>query len=458
MTSALVAGSGGSPVASGAAVASNVTVNFGKVAGSVSPRQFGLDVTGYGPGYVTGDPTEDAMLRGRYGVMRMGLKYKTPGNPSSPIIANGTGANQSITGDQWVTAIKKLGATPVVIVPPDVADAVNMVRHFNTGTTPNRVPAWIVGNEPDNPGSGDATSAAAYAHAFNTISADMKKADPTIKVGGPAAAFADFSYLQTFLNISGSRTDFIDFHKYGEGGGTLLCDSALLAGTAAWEQNVSQIRTMIKTTPASKSRASQISIQVGEYNTDWSTDNNPPSLAHCGNAGTAPVQYRNVSTVIDASVFLHLVRAGATGMTFGDHNGALGALYDLPNASRPSYARNGAPQDGPMPAYLGEGFFTGIHGTSLAHFGTKLVQSATTLSGVEVVASASAKVIVLINKGPKTRNAVVGVGSGLTKVAGFQKTSQNASCALPSTLHLRLSGGQVAVTLPGYSVTQLVLS
>jgi hypothetical protein len=457
MAVALVAGAAVSPAASSAAVASNVTVNFGKVIGSVSRDQFGLDISGYGPTYITDDATEDAMLKGRYGVMRMGLMYKTPGDPSSPIVANGAGASQTITGDQWVSAIKKLGATPVVIVPADATDAVNMVRHFNAGTDPNRVSEWIVGNETDNSGGSDPMSATAYADTFNTIYDAMKKVDPTITIGGPATAFPDFSYIQTFLDISGSRTDFIDFHEYGEGGGTLLCDSTLLADTTQWQRSVGQIRAMIKDTPQSKARASQIPIQVGEYNTDWSTDPDPASTAHC-DAGTAPVQYRNVATVIDASVFLHLVQAGATGMTFADHNGALGAVYDLPNASRPGYAQNGAPQDGPMPAYLGEGFFTGIHGTTLSHFGTKLVQSATTLGGVEVVASSSADVIVLINKSPKKQSAVVGVGSGLAKVAGYQKGSSGASYALPAALRLKVTGGQVALTLPAWSVTQLVLS
>lgn len=437
----------------GWAATSNVTVGFGSAVRSVSPAQFGLDVTGYGYGnYITNDAAEQAMLNGRYGVMRMGLKYSTPGDPNSTIVANGAGADTTVTGDQWVTAIKNLGATPMVIVPENVTDAANMVRHFNTGPAPNRVPLWIIGNEPDNAGE----SATTYAGNFNQIYDAMKAVDPTIKVGGPATAWPNMSFIQTFLNISGTRTDFIDFHQYGEGGSTLLCDSQLLANTTQWESNVDQIRTMIQNTVPS--RAASIGIQVGELNTDWSTDNNPPSLSGCGNIGTEPVQYRNVATVIIASYYLHLVDAGATGLTYGDKNGALGIVYDQPNASRPAYAQNGAGLDERMPAYQGEGFFTGESGTSLSHFGTTLVQSGTTLPGVEVAASSSPKVVVLINKGSSSQNAVVGVGSGVTHAVGYQKDGNTVSYALPATLPLAVTNGQVAVNLPAWSVTQLVLS
>ena len=60
------------------AATSNVTVSFGTTVRSVSRTQFGLDVTGYGYGnYITNDAAEQAMLNGKYGVMRMGLKYST---------------------------------------------------------------------------------------------------------------------------------------------------------------------------------------------------------------------------------------------------------------------------------------------------------------------------------------------------------------------------------------------
>ena len=41
---------------------------------------------------------------------------------------------------------------------------------------------------------------------------------------------------------------------------------------------------------------------------------------------------------------------------------------------------------------------------------------------------------------------------------GYQKDSSTVSYALPATMSLTVTNGQVAVSLPAWSVTQLVLS
>jgi hypothetical protein len=139
------------PTVSCVTPAPNITVDFATTVRPVSPYAFSADITGYGGGhYITTDTAERTMLDGgRFGSMRMELRYATPGDPTSQIVAGGAGAEQGVTGDQWVTAIKDLGSTPVVIVPLNATDAANLVRHFNIGSTPNRVGRWIVGNEPD---------------------------------------------------------------------------------------------------------------------------------------------------------------------------------------------------------------------------------------------------------------------------------------------------------------------
>ena len=109
----------------------NITIDFSKKLRDVSPYAFGVDVTGYGSGsYITNDAAERTMLKGRYGLMRLDLKFATPGDPSSPIVAAGAGADTTISGDAWVSAVKSLGAQPVVIVPTDPGDAAALVRHI----------------------------------------------------------------------------------------------------------------------------------------------------------------------------------------------------------------------------------------------------------------------------------------------------------------------------------------
>jgi hypothetical protein len=438
-----------------AAATPSISVDFGTAVRAVPAGTFGVDITGYGyQHYIVTDGAEQQMLAGRYGAMRMGLKYAVSGDPTSAIVANGAGADTTVTGDAWISGIKALGAAPVVIVPENATDAANLVAHFNTGGTPNRVDRWIVGNEPDNAGE----SAASYAATFNAVYDAMKAVDPTIEVGGPAFAYLDDGHLadlDTFLTASGSRVDFIDFHKYGAGGSVQLCDAQLLAATADWGTWATRVRSEIdRLVPA---RSAAIGIQIGEINSDWSVHDAP---ANCpDNNGTEPVQYRNAAIWWSASVWGHLAGAGAAGYLYGDKNGALGLLYDQPDADRPSYARNGAGLDERMPVYQGLGFFTGEQGTALAHFGTTLVAASSTLDGVEVFASADPKVIVLVNKGNTAYQAVVSVGTGSTSAAAYQKDGSTVSYATPTGLGtLPVTGGQLTVALPGPSVTQLVLS
>src|SRR5262249_27536981 len=130
-------------------------------------------------------------------MMRMDLGYKTPGNPNSGIVCMASGASQSITGDQWINAIKASGAQPEVQVQMQsgqqanwATDAANLVRYFNI-TTGNRVSRWVVGNEPDNNG----LSATDYSNGFNSIYDAMKAVDSTITIGGPATSYYNTSFI-----------------------------------------------------------------------------------------------------------------------------------------------------------------------------------------------------------------------------------------------------------------------
>ncbi|CAL9455218.1 hypothetical protein SUDANB95_02509 [Actinosynnema sp. ALI-1.44] len=422
------------------AAEANVVVDFGSVVRPVPRDAFSADITGYGYGrYITNDQQHRDMLAGRFGSLRMELRYTTPGDPGSAIVAGGAGAETAVTGDAWVSAIKSLGAEPVVIVPEDAVDAANLVRHFNLGG--NRVGRWIVGNEPNTKPDG---SAAAYGTRFNAAYDAMKAVDPAISVGGPAVGDPNMAYIRDFLAVSGTRMDFVDFHKYGAGE-KAVCDSRLLADTVQWTTDVEAVRAIIaEVVPA---RAGAIGIQVGETNSDWGVH---PDPAGCQNIGTEAVQYRNAAIWWSASVFGRLAAAGARGYAYGDKNGALGLLYDQPNA-------NGAGVNERMPLYQGIGFFTGQQGTQLARFGANLVRSSTTLDGVEVFASADPKVVVLVNKGMVARDAVISVGAGASARV-HQKDGGTVSYAKPTDLGSRpVVGGAVAVTLPGPSVTQVVV-
>jgi hypothetical protein len=55
-------------------------------------------------------------------------------------------------------------------------------------------------------------SAATYSSRLNALYEAMKAADPTIQIGGGTTNAYDSAFLKSFLKVSGSRVDFVDFH------------------------------------------------------------------------------------------------------------------------------------------------------------------------------------------------------------------------------------------------------
>ncbi len=193
----------------------NVVVDYASPIWKLDSIAIGMDISGYGyPNVFANDQLEQQKLK-VLGIkyMRIDLKYSTSGDPISKIVCNANGCDTQWTGDQWVQAIKAIGAQPLIIVPYSAVDAANMVKHFNKDTN-NYVQYWIVGNEPDGAG----ISAATYSTNFNQDYDAMKAIDPTIKIGGGATAWDDAPFLQTFLQQSGGRIDFVDFHGYAQEG------------------------------------------------------------------------------------------------------------------------------------------------------------------------------------------------------------------------------------------------
>ncbi len=414
------------------APSADITVDFGDVVRTLSPLAIGMVESGYGQGYyLTNDPLQRQRLKElNLGQMRMDLDYSVPGDPNSRVICGQGGCPTSIDGEDWISAIKSLGFEPVVIVPMNPTDAANLVKHFNVDTN-IRIERWIVFNEPGGQGIGATT----YSNKFNTIYDAMKAADPTIEVGGPAAAWFNKNYLQTFLDISGSRADFLDFHQYGQGGPVTKSDAQAMADTIKYEDRINQLRTMIEDTVPG--RASEIEIQIGEWNLDWDGD---------------PKDRTQFSAVWGASVLGHILKSGALSLQFADKNGSLGALADETLASR------GWARDDPLPIYHAQGMYTGQ--SLFRPFGSAMVSASASLSNVEVYASDNDKNIVVINKdASKSHNAefsLKGLSSGTVEV--WRKDTALAPKDPPRKLSpASITGGSFSYMIPPYSVTAFVL-
>lgn len=217
----------------------SIRVDFTKVLHPVSPLTFGLDISGYGGDQAfPRDAREQQLIKALHpGVMRTGLRYAVPGDPTSRFHCAGRGCATDIPGDEFVKAIKAVGGEPVVMTvvyngaeEQSVTDAVNLLKHFNVETR-NPVKRWLIGNEPDN----KKMRAEEYAHQFNRMYDAMKAIDPTIKIGGPTTASFNVGFLKTFLENCGSRVDFVDFHGYGEGGKTDRPEAQLLEQTSKYD-------------------------------------------------------------------------------------------------------------------------------------------------------------------------------------------------------------------------------
>src|SRR6266699_3172726 len=281
----------------------NMVVDYTSPIRKLDPLAVGMDLSGYGyPNVFANDQVEQQKLK-TLGIkyMRIDLQYSTPGDPTSKIVCSANGCDTRWTGDQWVQAIKAIGAQPLIIVPYSAIDAANMVKHFNKDTN-NYVQYWIVGNEPDRAG----ISADTYSTNFNQDYDAMKAIDPTITIGGGATAWYDAPFLQTFLQQSGSRVDFVDFHGYAQEGNVPGDYTTLFHIATGYGDSITNLRSLIQhIVPA---RASQIGIEVGEWELNW--------------GGTAQDNI-NFHSVWAASVLGNILKAGGWSLFFADKGNAL---------------------------------------------------------------------------------------------------------------------------------------
>ncbi len=417
---------------------SNVTVDYTLVLRKLDPIAIGMDISGYQtPNVFANDVVEQQKLKAlaiKY--MRMDLKYAITGDPTSQIQCGGNGCMTSLTGDQWINAIKGVGAEPVVIVPTTSSvDAANLVKHFNKDTN-NPVHYWIVGNEPDINGY----SAQSYSNYFNQDYDAMKAIDPNIKVGGGTTAWYDSSFLQTFLQLSGSRVDFVDFHGYPQQGTTPGNYTTLFNWATGTGNDVGNLMALIQSTvPA---RASQIGIEMGEWELNW---------------GGSAQDYINFHSVWVADVLGNILQAGGKSMFFADKGNAIFMnAHTLTDSLGRTYTVS---PDDTNPAYHGIGMFTGEG--LFQGFGNTMVKTTTTLPNVDVFASDNPKNIVVINKDPSiSQTAVIslnGVSSGSFDV--WRKDEQVSPPSPPGKLGtVAIQNGTVTYQLPPFSVTTFVLT
>jgi hypothetical protein len=453
-------------VSAAAATHANVFVNFAVRRQRVGPLAIGVDETGYGDNdtALPSDPNERLALR-QLGPkqMRMYLKFLTPGNVSGPVVCAQSfcsgGTTGTITGEQYIHAIRETGAEPIVQIPiyprrldlplPDAialsaADAEAIVRRFNRPGSPLRIGRWLIHNEPD----GNGIPKEEYWQYFNEMARRMKAADSAIRVGGPQTAYYNTAYLEEFLAHSCDVADIVDFHAYGQGGSVVLTPEELLAQTVKYESNLRDLRSRISRIPLCAGR--DLELQVGEMNLDWDGD---------------PKYFQQFTAVWAASALGHILKGGGNALGYGTKNGALGFVCDAVDCRGADPAYAGQPVDTPMPIYWGFGLYLGGEGMSIGDLWpttepTWLVDSWTSLAGVEIYPFQNAVYsnIVVVNTRPTAVTAsfsVSGVRSSNGQIFIYTKDGSQPPWAPPTGADASLGNGTFTLELPALSAARL---
>lgn len=421
-----------------AAANGNVTIDYSTTIQKIDPKAYGLDISGYFTPVAFGNDTVEQQKIKKLGIgyARMHLIYQTSGDPTSKIICGGGGCNTGITGDQWITSIKNIGAEPIVIVyTKSAVDAANMVKHFNKDTN-NPIKYWIIGNEPDINGY----SVQSYSTYFNQDYDAMKAIDPSIKIGGGTTSWYQQTWLQQFLQLSGTRVDFLDFHGYPQQGTVAGDPVKLFQNADGYGKDVTKLLGVIKSTVPS--RAAQIPVEVGEWELNW---------------GGGAQDYLNFHSVWAATSFGGILQAGGYSMFYADKGNL---LYNSSHTFIDSTGRSfSVVQDDTNAAYHGIGMFTGEG--LFQHFGDTMVSATTALPNIEVFASDNPKNIVVINKDatiPQTANiAFNGLQSGTFDV--WRKDESIIPINPPTKIgSVSVQNGLLTYQIPPMSVTTFVLT
>ncbi len=417
----------------------DVTVDFAKATATDDPAAIGVDESTYGSPSDINDPRAQKLLKKLgVGYARLALTLANPADATSSVTCAAQGCDTAINPSKWVKVMNAAGEVPVAGIPDTIsgADAAAIVKRFAGPASAGKpIMDWVIGNEPEAAGENVTT----YDARFNLLYDAMKKADPAIKIGGPATLGFDQPFLRQFLRDCGSRADFVDFHFYPGHE-----DAAqLLAELPAMSADLRTLRAMIKA--AVPGRAAAIGIHVGEWN--FSAD--PKTLGQYA--------YTGFASVLDADLLGRILSAGDDSLAWGSKNGPLSLLYG-DTFGNGGGAPSGYKSDTPMPLYQAISMFTGQG--LFPRFGPTVVAATSVVKGIDAFASSAPDEIVIVNTGSAARRISLRVNSGSPQAAEVWRLRQTGPVARPPVREPAITStdDEFKLALPAASVTTLVLT
>lgn len=415
-----------SPESVGAPIDTAIQVDFSKITQPIDELSFGSTITTYngdgsGSSITRSDAWTDRLRQLGLSSYRLPLRFDV----GSGKLFSAAAYAQAEPGDGYVTAIvQDLEARVIPVIggqqsdndftPDEVRGVVEAVGEIQ-GYLPS---ALILGNEPTGRGQLDL-----YTGRLASWIAAAKAVNPDIEVS--VASMPDMKQgeadLRSIMVAADGQANRIGVHAYqGE--------SAGLAGTGDYY-----------TIPRQLAQDYGMPVDVEEFN--WAP-----------RAGSEAF-FGPENTVFTASAIGHVLMSGGRAHNYGDSNGALGLMND---GSGKDSQPGGMAQ--PLASYHGLGMLTGYNGT-FRGVRSGLVESVSTLDGIEVVAAQNGKVV-LINKTDKAVSASIGV-SGVASDGRFTvwQTDRLNPLEMPQQV---ISGGAynngtMTVDLPPTTVLSLEL-
>ena len=157
---------------------------------------------------------------------------------------------------------------------------------------------------------------------YNKCAVAMKEKDASIKIGGPGVNLPWWSGMSSFLSTCKAHLDFVTYHHYGGGDGTI--DNQKIYDNA---KSVGQAGSAVRNAMSSAGFPASVPLYHGETNIVWSWDKDPQGKMR-----------NNVGAVFDAILFKYAVeqKAVQSVQLWNDRDGAYGKMGNS-NERRPGY-------------------------------------------------------------------------------------------------------------------------